>query len=311
MPCGGLPAHARLPLRGADDAGEGERRAVEPSRRGQGARLGAGSHSRRRPAVRPGFRAGAAARQRLVGLETGETRPRTVVHGGHADDGRAAGVPEALRAGGTVPAGGHRHQRTHADGTRRPCGGRRPWRPRLRHRGDAGVLSPRRPRPRRGAPAAGGSRPPRRTGANANARRGAHLRPAGRVGHEHKTTAAGGAHPLAVRQRRHPAAALAGGVRLRLHHRVLPAGGEAPLRLLRPAHPIRRSAGGAHGLQGAPRRRPLRGQSALLGGRKGDALLPALATAVREYAAFTGCADVQVRDVSPAAFSAPFQRLFR
>ncbi len=42
-----------------------------------------------------------------------------------------------------------------------------------------------------------------------------------------------------------------------------------------------------------------------------DALLPALATAVREYAAFTGCGEVQVRQVSPAAFSAPFQRMFR
>ena len=42
-----------------------------------------------------------------------------------------------------------------------------------------------------------------------------------------------------------------------------------------------------------------------------DAFLPALAAAAREYAAFTGCGEVQVREVSPAAFSKPFQRLFR
>lgn len=40
-----------------------------------------------------------------------------------------------------------------------------------------------------------------------------------------------------------------------------------------------------------------------------DAFLPALVASVREYAAFTGCDAIQVRDVSPRSLAAPLRRL--
>lgn len=43
--------------------------------------------------------------------------------------------------------------------------------------------------------------------------------------------------------------------------------------------------------------------------RASDAFLPALAAAVRAYAAFTGCDAIQVRDVSPRSFAEPLRRL--
>ena len=41
-----------------------------------------------------------------------------------------------------------------------------------------------------------------------------------------------------------------------------------------------------------------------------DAFLPAFAEAVRDYAAFTGCHEVEVGKVVPAGLSAEFRRLF-
>ena len=41
-----------------------------------------------------------------------------------------------------------------------------------------------------------------------------------------------------------------------------------------------------------------------------DAFLPAFAEAVRDYAAFTGCHEVEVGRVVPAALSVELRRLF-